>query len=278
MSSTIFNITTTSAKEEAFFYITATTSSASVLVKWGDNTRPQSIDLIKKYVDDTTDLVSSKFTHTYDKAGEYNIELIVTDGTIGIYRYGATSSDIAVSSNVTGITIGPRITMIGDHAFEGLNVSEIECIPSTPPTLGTDALGSISSIKVQEYLVDVYKDAWPDRVNDISKIVIPTHETPLPEHALSGEAFMAIIAEYGDRIKFIKTENNVIAVNQRWNTGPFITTDEISVKTFGGYDFIECRSYDAYFRHDYISLIRVNDIRTFVIAIDPNDRIDAFRC
>lgn len=99
-----------------------------------------------------------------------------------------------------------------------------------------------------------------------------------PEHNMSGAAVRDIIEAYGKNLKYIKTENNTIAVNMARRDMLNISSDDIVIRRFHGYDFLECKSYDPYFRKVYYSLIRVNDIRTFVIAANARDTIDAFRC
>jgi hypothetical protein len=101
---------------------------------------------------------------------------------------------------------------------------------------------------------------------------------PIAEHNMSYDALAAIITKYGHRIKYIKTENNTIAVNQMIDGQPSFSTDDISKETYSGYDFIKIKTYDPYFRKPYYSLIRMNDIRTVVIADNETDVIDAFRC
>jgi hypothetical protein len=101
---------------------------------------------------------------------------------------------------------------------------------------------------------------------------------PAPEQNLSGDALQSIITAYGKNLKYIKTENNVIAVNVDRAGMMSISSDDLVIRTFNGYDFLECRSYDPFFGRPYYSLIRVSDIRTFVIAQNANDQIDAFRC
>lgn len=101
---------------------------------------------------------------------------------------------------------------------------------------------------------------------------------PLAEHNMSYEAIAEIITTYGNRIKYIKTENNTIAVNQQIDGQPSISTSDITKEVYEDYEFIKVKSWDPFFRKYYYSLIRVNDIRSFVIADDANDKIDAFRC
>ena len=103
---------------------------------------------------------------------------------------------------------------------------------------------------------------------------------PIPEHSLSNQAIKEIIAKYGDKIKFIKTENNTIAVNQHIVGSPIYidTSKDITYENFDGYDFLSVRAFDPFNRKEYTSLIRTHDIRTFVIAEKSTDKIDAFRC
>jgi len=98
------------------------------------------------------------------------------------------------------------------------------------------------------------------------------------EHALSFAAVQEILNTYGNKVKFIKTENNTISLNQKVDGLPYLDTSDIEGETFDGYDFIKVKSWDPYYRKEYTSLIRVHDIRTFVIAENENDVLDAFRC
>jgi hypothetical protein len=98
------------------------------------------------------------------------------------------------------------------------------------------------------------------------------------EHALTFEAIQEIFNTYGNRIKFIKTENNTIVVNQKVDGLPYLTFNDLVNEKYDGYDFIKVRTYDPFFRKEYDSLIRVHDIRTFVIADKETDVLDAFRC
>ena len=105
---------------------------------------------------------------------------------------------------------------------------------------------------------------------------------PISEHSLSADAIKAIVAKYGKRLKFIKTENNSIAVNQTIiGSDLYIDPTDSSVfdyETFDNYEFIKVKSYDPFMRKTYTSLIRINDIRTFVIADNETDSLDGFRC
>jgi len=101
---------------------------------------------------------------------------------------------------------------------------------------------------------------------------------PLAEHNMTYEAISEIITKYGNRVKFIKTENNTIAVNQLIDGRPSISTSDLTKEEYDGYEFIKVKSWDPFFRKHYYSLIRVNDIRTIVVANNENDKIDAFRC
>jgi hypothetical protein len=103
---------------------------------------------------------------------------------------------------------------------------------------------------------------------------------PISEHSLSAQAIKEIIAQYGNKLKFIKTENNTIAVNQQIIGSPIYidTSKDIEYDNFDGYDFIIVKSWDFFNRKEYLSVIRVNDIRNFVIAENETDIIDGFRC
>ena len=103
---------------------------------------------------------------------------------------------------------------------------------------------------------------------------------PVAEHSLSNDAVKAIIAQYGDKLKFIKTENNTIPVNQQIIGCPVYidASTDITYETFDGYDFLSVRAFDTFNRKEYTTLIRTHDIRTFVIANKSTDKIDGFRC
>jgi hypothetical protein len=103
---------------------------------------------------------------------------------------------------------------------------------------------------------------------------------PIAEHSLSNDAIKAIIAQYGKKLKFIKTENNTVAVNQQEIGSPVYidASTDIEYKNYDGYDFIKVRAYDPFNRKTYSSLIRTHDIRTFVIAEKETDILDGFRC
>ena len=99
------------------------------------------------------------------------------------------------------------------------------------------------------------------------------------EHNMSYDALEAILTKFGDRVKYIKTDNNTIVLNQKVIGQSFILTNsDIEHEVYDGYDFIKVKSFDPFNRIEYFSLIRVNDIRTIVVADHDYDVIDAFRC
>jgi hypothetical protein len=99
------------------------------------------------------------------------------------------------------------------------------------------------------------------------------------EHSMSFDALSAILTKYGDRVKYIKTENNTIALNQHFNGIPFVLENsDLEKETFDGYEFVKVKAWDSFNRKVYYSLIRMNDIRTIVVADKATDRIDPFRC
>lgn len=99
------------------------------------------------------------------------------------------------------------------------------------------------------------------------------------EHSMSYDALMEILNTYTTRVRYIKTENNTIALNQRIEGQPFIlTVNDIECEVFDTYEFIKVKSFDPFNRKVYFSLIRMNDIRGVVIADKDTDVIDGFRC
>lgn len=199
--------------------------------------------------------------------------------------------------------LGSSVATIDDDAFGGCSaLVYMDIYAETPPTItGTTFSGNteLDKFRVPSDSVSAYEESDWATVATIEAIPAPEPPEPTPyvdpdeydpesvedtagdadpEQALSGAAFKDILDAYGPNLKFIKTENNTIAVNQRVEGMPYITSDDLIIRRFHGYDFVECTSYDAFFRREYISLIRINDIRTFVIAKNARQTLDGFRC
>ena len=101
----------------------------------------------------------------------------------------------------------------------------------------------------------------------------------LNEHSMTYAALKEILDEFGERVKYIKTENNTVALNQQIIGYPFmLTNSDIEHETYDGYDFIKVKAYDPFTRKIYYSLIRTNDIRTVIVADKATDILDGFRC
>lgn len=98
------------------------------------------------------------------------------------------------------------------------------------------------------------------------------------EHAFSTDALKAVVAKYGNKLRFIKTPYTLIAVNtSKYNNIPYIDSNNLSTFDAGGYDMLELTSYDSFTRKEYKSVIRVEDIIDFVVVNNDNDMIDPFR-
>ena len=97
------------------------------------------------------------------------------------------------------------------------------------------------------------------------------------EHAFNTDALKAVVAKYGNKLRFIKTPYTLIAVNRKYNNMPYIDSNNLSTFDAGGYDMLEVTSYDPFARLEYKSVIRVEDIIDFVVVNNDNDMIDPFR-
>ena len=214
--------------------------------------------------------------------------IIVADSTITTIASGIFANCTAL----TELKLPATLTSIEDNAFTNDNITKLTVYATTPPALTANSFAdaTVGTIYVPAESLDAYKaSAWndiatikpikyvdPDEYDPDSIEDVPGD--PAPEQNMSGEALKSIIKAYGKNLKYIKTENNTIAVNNPNTKGFHISSDDLIIRTFNGYDFVECKSYDPFFRKTYVSLIRVNDIRTFVIAENANDTIDGFRC
>lgn len=206
------------------------------------------------------------------------------------------------------IVLGSAVSSIDDGAFGGCSsLVYIDIYAETPPTItGATFSGNaaLKKFRVPASAVAAYEASDWASYADIEAIPepepgpepepTPTPPTdpdeydpdsiedvpgsPAPEQNMSGAALKSILNAYGKNLKFIKTENNTISVNHIVRGLPYLSSDDLIIRSFNGYDFVEVKSYDSYFRKEYVSLIRVNDIRTFVIAKNARDQIDAFRC
>ena len=83
--------------------------------------------------------------------------------TIGEVAFGGCSS-------LTSITIPDKVTTIGDDAFAACSsLTKMYCKATTPPTLGSGTIISISSIYVPRASVEAYKsaDGWSEYADKI---------------------------------------------------------------------------------------------------------------
>ena len=201
------------------------------------------------------------------------------------------------------IVLGSAVSSIDDDAFSGCSsLVYMDIYAETPPTIsGTTFSGNtaLTKFRVPASAVDTYEASDWAQYAEIEAIPEPEPPTPTPptdpdeydpdsvedvpgspapEQNMSGDALKSILKAYGKNLKFIKTENNTISVNHIVRGLPYLSSDDLIIRSFNGYDFVEVKAYDSYFRKEYVSLIRINDIRTFVIAKNARDQIDAFRC
>lgn len=193
---------------------------------------------------------------------------------------------------ITELELPPTLTSIGNNGFASDTITKLTVYATTPPTITATSFAdsTVGVIYVPEESLEAYKATLWNDVGTLKaiKIIDPDEYDPdsiedvpgdpAPEQNMSGAALESIIKAYGKNLKFIKTENNTIAVNQHINGMPYLSSDDLIIRHFNGYDFVECTSYDSYYRTEYISLIRVNDIRTFVITKNARQPIDGFRC
>ena len=205
---------------------------------------------------------------------------------------GASVKTIELNSTIEEIDAGALVTTSCDDLY---------IKAETPPTMASNSIklsdGAVIHVpyKTSKLYAPVIEAADADPGNwtyTIEEIPDPNRDpdeydpdtiedvpgSPAPEQNMSGDALKSILKAYGKNLKFIKTENNTISVNHIVRGLPYLSSDDLIIRTFNGYDFVEVNSYDSYFRKEYVSLIRINDIRTFVIAKNARDQIDAFRC
>ena len=235
--------------------------------------------------------------------------------TIGEYALAfATNSNVVIPEDITilesnvfngasidTISLNSAIEEIDAGALVTTSCNDLYIKAETPPTMATNSIklsdGAVIHVpyKTAKLYAPVIEAADADAGNwsyTIVEIPDPNRDpdeydpdsiedvpgTPAPEQNMSGDALKSILKAYGKNLKYIKTENNTIAVNTVRPGVLSITSDDLVIRSFNGYDFLECKSYDPFFGRPYYSLIRINDIRTFVIAQNARDQLDGFRC
>ena len=132
--------------------------------------------------------------HYFTRGFKYDIES-VTIGE-GVTSIGNHAFD---GSNLTGITIPASMTRIGDAAFANCSAfTTVTMKPTTPPTLGQNVFEEtgLSTIIVPKKAIDTYKGQWENSVNvNYADIVIAGNsELPLGVK-------MLIDGEYGDKTR-----------------------------------------------------------------------------
>ena len=233
--------------------------------------------------------------------GEYALAFTTNSNVVIPEDITILESNVFNGASINTISLNSTIEEIDAGALVTTSCDDLYIKAETPPTMATNSIklsdGAVIHVpyKTAKLYAPVIEAADADAGNwsyTIVEIPDPNRDpdeydpdtiedvpgTPAPEQALSGDAIKSILKAYGPNLKYIKTENNTIAVNMKVNGMPYITSDDIIIRSFNGYDFIECTSYDPFFRKEYISLLRINDIRTFVIAKNARDTLDGFRC
>lgn len=106
--------------------------------------------------DDNLDLVKTRINGNIDKVPPEALEGITQIGSYGFYK----------CSELQSLTVPSTVTSIGERAFQGCSkLYELIMKPTTPPTLGTDALAdtqNLEKIKVPAGTLAAYQSAWPD--------------------------------------------------------------------------------------------------------------------
>ncbi len=214
-------------------------------------------------------MISVTTTEANEKAF-FNIACMATAASIDVdWGDGSDVEQIPVPSSVKA-----------EHIYETAGSYDIEIVVGygtvaftgssfNRPMISTNA--SIDSVGDGFCPSDDPDEYNPDDIKDVPG-------SPAPEQNMSGDALKSILKAYGKNLKYIKTENNTIAVNTVRPGVLSITSDDLVIRSFNGYDFLECKSYDPFYGKPYYSLIRVNDIRTFIIAQNARDTLDGFRC
>ena len=226
---------------------------------------------------------------------------VATDSFVVPSHITVITNDMFDDASIDSMTINSSVTEIKAGALMMDACNNLCFNKSTPPTMAANSLklsdgavihvpyGTTDAYTAVIEAADADPGNWtytivenpdpnrdPDEYDPDSIEDVPG--SPAPEQNMSGDALKSILKAYGKNLKFIKTENNTISVNHMVRGIPYLSSDDLIIRSFNGYDFVEVKAYDSYFRKEYISLIRVNDIRTFVIAKNARDQIDAFRC
>lgn len=226
---------------------------------------------------------------------------VATDSFVVPSHITVITNDMFDDASIDSMTINSSVTEIKAGALMMGACNNLCFNRSTPPTMAANSLklsdgavihvpyGTTDAYTAVIEAADADPGNWtytivenpdpnrdPDEYDPDSIQDVPGN--PAPEQTMSGDALKSILKAYGKNLKYIKTENNTIAVNTVRPGVLSITSDDLVIRSFNGYDFLECRSYDPFFGKPYYSLIRINDIRTFVIAQNARDQLDGFRC
>ena len=229
---------------------------------------------------------------------------ITTDSMVVVPNTITTlTDDVFADASIKSIALNSTIEEIDAGALVTTSCNDLYIKAETPPTMAANSIklsdGAVIHVpyKTAKLYAPIIEAAdadpgnWtytieeepdpnrdPDEYDPDSVADVPG--TPAAEQALSADSVKSIIKAYGKNLKFIKTENNTIAVNQTivGMPVPCPSSEDLIFRSFNGYDFIEYTAYDAFTRKEYVSLVRINDIRTFVIAKNARDKIDGFRC
>lgn len=233
--------------------------------------------------------------------GEYALAFTTNGNVVIPEDITILGSNVFNGASIDTITLNTTIEEIDAGALVTTSCDDLYIKAETPPTMASNSIklsdGAVIHVpyKTAKLYAPVIEAADADAGNwsyTIVEIPDPNRDpdeydpdtiedvpgSPAPEQNMSGDALKSILKAYGKNLKFIKTENNTISVNHIVRGLPYLSSDDLIIRSFNGYDFVEVNSYDSYFRKEYVSLIRINDIRTFVIAKNARDQIDAFRC